>query len=411
MKTKKASKASPRTLYRRITVLLAVGLLAGSAVWWAYGRSQAALPLLAGQALPVTVSAKPTAVLNWPSTGQAALGAVGYGLLASHGTQKPVPTASVAKLITALMVLRMKPLSPGEQGPMLTLGQADIDLYNNYVSQGGSVSAVADGEQITEYQALQGMLLPSANNLADSLAIWAFGSLANYAQYANRQLAAWGFNHTHVGSDASGLSPTTTSNVSNLVKLGNLASANPVLAEIVAQSSADIPVAGTIRNVNWLLGTNGINGLKTGNSDQAGGVYLFSAVYAVPQGPKLTIIGAVMDAPTLQQAMNDSARLLASAQPGLVMADTLAASQTVGYYQLPWSKTVTTVATVAAAKGLVWQGKALEKPVISLARIKPPVKAGTVVGTAGFEDSQPVSVILSQPVPGPSLWWRLTNNR
>lgn len=410
METKKASKASPRELYRRITALLVVGLLAGSAVWWAYGRSQAALPLLAGQALPVTVSTKPTAVLNWPSTGQAALGAVGYGLLASHGTQKPVPTASVAKLITALMVLRMKPLSPGEQGPMLTLGQADIDLYNSYVSQGGSVSAVADGEQITEYQALQGMLLPSANNLADSLAIWAFGSLANYAQYANRQMAALGFSHTHVGSDASGLSPTTTSNVSDLVKLGELANANPILAEIVAQSSADIPVAGTIRNVNWLLGTNGINGLKTGNSDQAGGVYLFSAIYAVPHGPNVTIIGAVMDAPTLQQAMNDSAHLLASAQPGFVMGDALSAGQTIGYYQFPWSKTVITAVTTTAAKGLMWQGQALDKPTIHLSSIQPPVPSGTIVGTAGFNGSRPVSVTLSRPTPTPSIWWRLTNN-
>ena len=41
------------------------------------------------------------------------------------------------------------------------------------------MASVAAGEQISQYQALQAMLIPSANNVADSLARWAFGSPAS----------------------------------------------------------------------------------------------------------------------------------------------------------------------------------------------------------------------------------------
>src|SRR5215216_502365 len=41
-----------------------------------------------------------TVKLNWPATGAAALGAQGFGVLATHGSQTPRPTASIAKIIT-----------------------------------------------------------------------------------------------------------------------------------------------------------------------------------------------------------------------------------------------------------------------------------------------------------------------
>jgi len=50
--------------------------------------------------------------LQWPDIGsaQAAIGADGYGLLATDGPQIEQPTASTAKLVTALMVLKKYPL-------------------------------------------------------------------------------------------------------------------------------------------------------------------------------------------------------------------------------------------------------------------------------------------------------------
>src|SRR6266404_863586 len=157
--------------------------------------------------------------LPWPGSGQEAIGAHGYGVLASHNTDTPVPIASIAKIITALAVLKQKPLTPGSQGPTITLNGTDVDLFNYYYSKNGSVAQVTNGEQISEFQALETMLLPSANNMADSLARWAFVSVNAYITYANQMVKTMGLNHTTVG-DANGFTDTTTSTADDLVKLG-----------------------------------------------------------------------------------------------------------------------------------------------------------------------------------------------
>ena len=117
--------------------------------------------------------------LPWPAYGQGAYGVAGGPVLATHGVQKPVPTASVAKLITVLCVLKKLPLTPTTDGPTITLRKSDVAIYDKYVAEDGSVVPVRAGQRISERTALEAILLPSANNIADSLAIYAFGSLAD----------------------------------------------------------------------------------------------------------------------------------------------------------------------------------------------------------------------------------------
>lgn len=349
------------------------------------------------------------ASLAWPATGQASIGAESYGLLESHGTQTPAPTASVAKLITVLCVLNVKPLHGTEAGPSLTIGPADIALYNAYVAVGGSVVPVNSGEQLSERDAIEAILLPSANNIADSLAIWAFGSLNAYNTYANKWLTSHGLLKTHVGDDASGLAPNSTSTANDLVRIGVLATQNPVLANIASLQTAEIPVAGTIHNVNWLLGTAGINGLKTGNSDAAGGTFVFSSSYAVSSTRTITIVGAVLQAATLQQAMNSALALLTSAQAAFTYQPAVAADQVIGQYNLPDSNSKATAITAQSVNALFWRGQLLDKPHVVLQTVQPPKPAGAPVGVISFgnQTNQSSKVILSEPLPQASLWYRL----
>ena len=74
---------------------------------------------------------------------------------------------------------------------------------------------------------------------------------------------------------------------------------NPVFAEIVALPEAEIPVVGTIRNYNDLLGVNGVFGIKTGSTDEAGGNLVFASRLTVGSR-KLTIVGAVFNQPGAQ---------------------------------------------------------------------------------------------------------------
>ncbi len=356
----------------------------------------------------LNLSALKASPISWPSASEAAVGAAGYGLLASNGGQSPKPTASVAKLITAMAVLSKYPLQVGQTGPLITFTSDDVAIYQHYLAEDGSVVEVQAGEQLSEYQALEAMMLPSANNIADSLAIWAFGSLTSYATFANQFVMTLGLNHTHIGSDASGFLPDTTSNASDLVTLGLDVLNNPALLAITGLKTAVLPIAGLIKNVDWLLGSDGIIGLKTGNSDQAGGVYLFVAVDNLDASHKLDIVGAIQGTPTLQDALNATIPLLSSVEQNFSLQTVATAGQAVGQYISPWGSKASAVATTNLT-AIVWHG-VVPKLSLSLASIRPPKTINTQIGTAQVvsgKQSSSVSLRLSQAITKPSVGWRI----
>src|SRR5262245_37987572 len=104
-----------------------------------------------------TASAQPVSI-TWPTAKESAIGALKFGVLETNGNRKAVPIASITKVVTALAVLRKHPLNIGDQGPTLTLGSRDVGYFENYYTKDGSVVKVTDGEQISEYQALEALL-------------------------------------------------------------------------------------------------------------------------------------------------------------------------------------------------------------------------------------------------------------
>lgn len=359
---------------------------------------------------PTVLSTQPVlttaSALPWPAYGQSALASNDFGLMSSSGTQAPVPIASVAKIFTALAVLKEKPLALNDQGPVITIDKTDIDYYNYYYSNDGSVAKVVVGEQLSEYQALQALLLPSANNIADSLARWAFGSTDAYVTYANQMVKSLGLSQTTVGS-ASGFTASTTSTASDLVKAGLLALQNPVIAQIVSQTSATITTAGTIHNVNWLLGADGVNGIKTGNTNEAGGCYLFSTLRQVG-GQNITVVGAVMGAPDLNKAIKDADTVIQAIDSGFDKPVLAKKNQIVGSYKAAWGATSNAISQNEVTV-LIWKG---QEPAVSVSlnNLSGPSAAGTIAGkiTVTYNSKTVVSnVILSTEIKKPSLTWRL----
>lgn len=277
--------------------------------------------------------------LKWPLKGQSAVSILDTDVFETHGPQKPLPTASTAKIITALMVLQKKPLGKGQTGPTYTITPADVEIYKRYVARDGSVLPVQAGMQLTEYQMLQALMLPSANNIADALAIWAYGSLPSYSKAANAYLKSQDINNTTIGSDASGLNPDTKSTAEDLVKIGALAMKHVVLSEVASQSTAaGLPNNPIIRNVNDLLGKDGIVGIKTGNSDEAGGVFVGAAKHTV-NGRSLTFVTAVVGAATRQEALAESQTLIRSAEKNFNTATIAQNGQKLATYTAPWGET------------------------------------------------------------------------
>lgn len=287
------------------------------------------LPPLQLDVEDVKLSERVPVSIAWPKYGQAAVGAVGYGLLQESGEQKPLPMASIAKVVTAVAILKTRPMNPGDKPEIITLTSLDVGVYNRFLSEGQSVVAVEDGEQLTQYQALQALLLPSANNMADTLTRWAFGSNEEYLAFVNPFVATLGMTHTKI-ADSSGFSSQTVSTAADLTKLAEIAMNNPVIAEIVGQQQADLPVAGVVQNYNNLLGQNGINGIKTGNTDEAGGCYLFSATRKIEGDQSVTVVGAIMGAPNRAGAIADALPLIDEAFKNFKVMTPIQTNQIVG---------------------------------------------------------------------------------
>jgi D-alanyl-D-alanine carboxypeptidase (penicillin-binding protein 5/6) len=297
----------------------------------------------------------PVAVtLPWPGQGAAALGVMGEGVVAQTTVTAPMPTASTAKMMTALVVLRKDPLAVGETGPEIPITQADVAAYEQDLAQDQSVVPVAAGEDLTELQALQALLLPSANNVAAILASWAYGSLAGGVGAMNQEAATMGLSSTHF-VDASGFDPGTVSSPRDLVLLGEAVMSYPIVRQVVAEVQATIPVAGTIDNVNSLLGTDGIQGVKTGNTDQAGGCFVFAAEISTGAGAPSLLIGAVMGLPTLDGALQAALPLIDAARTALRSVVLVRKGQVVARYRTAWGQ-VAGLASVRTVRLALWQG-------------------------------------------------------
>ena len=242
------------------------------------------------------------------------------------------PTASTAKMILGLAVMKEKPFELGESGEIIALSEEDYNRYAWYINNGGSNTAIRSGEEISEYDALASVFLPSSNNMADSLAVWAFGSIDDYRDYVTKMLQDLDITHTTIGEDASGFSDTTTSTPEDLAMLGAKVLQNPVLAEIVNTNERTVPVAGTIKNTNGLLGRDGIIGVKTGYIGDKSGYCLVSGY----KENEHIITVALMNAATREESFNDSLSIVHQLQELIKSQKLVENNQTVGYLEGWW---------------------------------------------------------------------------
>ncbi len=337
--------------------------------------------------------------MEWPNIGSAAIGAANYGVLTTNNEGEATPTASIAKVILAIAIMHKEPLDVGETGSTITITSEDEDLYNSELAQNGSVVPVQIGYDLTEYEALQALLLPSGNNIAITLANWAFGSEEEYIKYATNMLEEMGVTNTTV-ADASGYSPSTVSTPSDLIIIGQEALTYPVLAEIVNQESATIPLAGTVYNVNSDLGQSDINGIKTGNTDEAGGCFLFSATRTI-SGKQITLIGAVQKLETLSDALSVAPDLVDMGFENFVYAEGVPVSKSVGTLTTAWGETSDVIAKDDISQ-VVWSGTSLTRTVTTSPAISGTVGKVTV-------GNYSTDLILKTDLSKPSIIWRLTH--
>ncbi|MBX3099752.1 MAG: D-alanyl-D-alanine carboxypeptidase [Salinibacterium sp.] len=347
-------------------------------------------------------------VVGFPAYGASGVGAVGYpGVLASAGSTEPLPIASISKIITALVVLDAHPLALGETGPNVTFGDIDQGFYDAQLADGGVVEWVYPGQVMTQRNVMNVMLMESANNYAESLASWGYGSEAAFVDAARSWLARHGLTNTSI-DEPTGVSPNNRSTVGDLIEIGKLAEANPVIAEIVSTQSMFVPEIGTIENRNGLLGVDGVDGIKTGTLDEAGSCLLFSQDHTVGS-TVITIVGVVLGGPdhaTIDAAIRS---LLAEVDAGFTEVTLTTAGTEFAQYETPWGDAATAVAAHDATIA-VWSATpvTVDITVDQLHLAEKGSTVGRLVFTVGTRTIT-VPLTLSATIDDPGPWWRLTN--
>jgi D-alanyl-D-alanine carboxypeptidase (penicillin-binding protein 5/6) len=295
-----------RTTTRRIPRILVAGLvvvIAASAARLGYplrassSSAPASCDVVRGeQRGPLGDTARS---IVWPACGQAAFVQTGQSQIQTGPNQHAAPIASLAKVMTAYLVLRGHPLQVGQDGRTVTLTDVDVADTDRRAGQDQSVVSISAGEQLTELRALQALLLPSANNVAAVLARWDAGSLDRFVARMNAIARSLGMTHTY-HTDPSGYDDATVSTAADQVRLVDRNMRLPVFATIVAAPTATLPVAGTVANTDTLLGQDGFVGVKAGSDAAAGGCFAFRVLRWI-DGKWTTITGVVLGQPGQDQ--------------------------------------------------------------------------------------------------------------
>ncbi|WP_235031996.1 D-alanyl-D-alanine carboxypeptidase family protein [Actinacidiphila yanglinensis] len=278
----------------------------------------------AGTPLPQT--------MPWPTEGQSVAEVEGLGSLGVHGTQSPVPIASLTKVMTAYVVLHDHPLTGKQGGPMITV---DAQAAQEASSEDQSTAPVKAGQRFDERQMLQLLLIPSGNNIARLLARWDSGTQDAFVAKMTKAAKQLGMTHTTY-TGASGIEETTVSTAVDQLDLARQVMKNDVFRSVVAMPNIDIPGVGRIYNNNNDLVKFGVVGIKTGSSTPAGGALMWAAHKTV-DGKQQLILGVVLQQhggstvnDSLQTALQRSQTLIDSVQAGLDSATIVKKGTVVG---------------------------------------------------------------------------------
>ncbi len=400
----------------RSRLLIAGAVILAAAVAWVAVQLLRPVPAMALTASVTTARVLPGAAPrpDWPGGAEAAVGLPGTGLLGAHGGSALVPIASLAKIMTAYVVLGDHPLPPGGSGPAITVTGADAAAYASDQRQGQSVVRVAAGETLTERQALEAMLIPSGNNIASLLAGWDAGSDGAFVAKMNARARSLGLRSTRY-ADASGADPATVSTAGDQFRLTLRALQVPAFRQIVAMPQVTLPVAGVAYNVNAGLGHDEIVGVKTGSSSQAGGCLAFAAIRTVAGSP-VTIVGVVLGVRAtsaqpseLGGVISAAENLLASVGGDLEHAQVVRPGAVLGSVSSAWTAGPAAVAATGVAV-TAWPGT----PVTVTVTPRPLGRAisqgqpvAWAIVTIGSQVSH-ITLDASHAVPAPPVRWLLT---
>ncbi|CAM5560458.1 hypothetical protein SALBM311S_03609 [Streptomyces alboniger] len=413
---------SVRTLLRRIKIwspLVALLALAALVLQLLRPLPEPTVALVAS-ASSFTIGGD-TFTMPWPKEGQAAVMVAGSGMVGTFGEQKPVPTASVAKIMTAYVILRGHPLKRDEPGPRVTVDARTVK--EGKAKDESRIEGLRVGQKFDLQDMLKMLMIPSGNNVARLLARWdtKTGDETAFVRKMNEAAKSLGMKNTTY-TDPSGLDKGTVSTAVDQLKLAEAVMRFESFRSVVAMANADIPGLGRIYNNNDRLIVAGLSvrGIKTGSNTAAGGTLSWAA-YRTVGGEDRLILGSMMDqhatgadpngSTSLLLVQDNSKKVIKAVREALTSATAVKKGQVVGHVDDGLGGRTPVVAT----KDLKAVGVPGQKLTLTFRDgrrdLAAGTKAGTVVGElsmGGGTGALRVPVALRSELGEPSLGTKLT---
>lgn len=210
--------------------------------------------------------------------------------------------ASVTKIMTILLVLEA--LDSGK----ITLNDK-VSASENAVAMGGSQIWLEVGEMMTVDELLKATVIASANDACTALGEYIAGSSAGFVKMMNERAAELGLKNTNF-ENCTGLDDTTKNHYSCAYDLAVISSQVMKHKLILNYSTVwlDSLRGGKteLNNTNKLVNTyNGITGLKTGTTSNAG-----FCVAATATRDNMNLVAVVLNAKTSEDRFDTAKYLL-----------------------------------------------------------------------------------------------------
>jgi D-alanyl-D-alanine carboxypeptidase (penicillin-binding protein 5/6) len=318
---------------------------------------------------PAPRLAAPAYILVEPSTGR---------VLAARAPDAERPIASTTKMMTALLVLERARLDDAYTVPPLSLEPVESRM------------GLSPGQRVTVRDLLVGLLLPSGNDAAITVAQGLAGSRARFVALMNQRARQLGLRHTHFANPVGLDAPGNHGSARDLVRLAEALRAHPLAARIVDEPRAAVRFGGRrhvlfsrnalLRRVRW------VNGVKTGHTSTAGYLLVGSAT----RGP-ITLYSAVLGAPSEAARDAGTLALLRYGFSRLRVAQPIRAGQVLGHVAVQ-DRADLRIPLVAAAgvRRVALRGRPLRVQVQAPAEVAGPRPAGAVVGQALVRDGRQI---------------------
>jgi D-alanyl-D-alanine carboxypeptidase len=232
--------------------------------------------------------------------------AAGRFLYERHADQ-PLPPASTAKILTALVALEDAPA--GRTTPVAVPAEAALQPETD--------AHLVPGEVLPLAQLLPAMMVRSANDGAVAVAHAVAGSVAAFAERMNATARQIGLMRSHFVNPSGLDAPGQYTTARDLALLADRALSRPDFRELVSLRRADLPPpprgadggSGTVRTFfthnRFLLDYPGATGVKTGYTSAAGFCLVASAV----RGDR-ELVAVILGDDSAARAEEDAAALM-----------------------------------------------------------------------------------------------------